>query len=130
MPKKMIRSAGHAYRGLHHAVSTERNIQCFLIVYIPLLLVGLLSVLRTWEWFAFLGSGMLFMSIELLNTAFERLADCVDDHCKKKHGDDCFSAIQHTKDIAASASLCGLIFVAVTILIIFVPRVQWIVLSM
>ena len=127
MPRKMLRSAGHAYRGLAYAVKTGRNIRIFIAVYVLVLIAGFLINLEIWEWISVLLSGSVFMVSELLNTALERLADSVDDHCKKEHGSNCFTALKHTKDIAASSSLVILIVVTVIITVIYgqavIPRI-------
>jgi undecaprenol kinase len=119
MPRKMLRSAGHAYRGLAYAIRTGRNIRIFIVVYILLLLLGFIINLKMLEWISVLLSGSVFMVSELLNTALERLADSVDDHCKKEHGSNCFTALKHTKDIAAGSSLVILIVTIVIIVVIY-----------
>ena len=115
----MLRSAGHAYRGLKYALRTERNVRIFATVYVLLLLLGFLLNLKVWEWIIVLLAGAIFMVSELLNTALERLADSVDDHCKKEHGSNCFTALKHTKDIAAASSLVILIVVVMIVAVIY-----------
>ena len=124
MPRKILRSVGHAYSGLRYAFRTERNIRLFVSTYTLLVLLAFLFQFGASEWLAFLLSGGLFLSTELLNTGLERIADAVDDHCKQAHQSHCFTALMHTKDLAASASLISLAVVIVTVLILFVPHIK------
>ena len=125
MVLRVLRSAGHAYHGLRVALRTERNLRMFLVFYVSVLLAALPLYLRPWEWFGLLLGGGFFLSVELLNTALERLADSVDDHCKKEHGSNCFVALRSAKDIAAAASLISLIILVLIILVIFFPRASY-----
>lgn len=125
MAPRVIRSAGHAWCGLKEALASERNLQLFAVVYGFVLLIALPLYLRPWEWFGLLLGGGFFLSVELLNTALERLADSVDDHCKKEHGSNCFVALRATKDIAAAASLICLIVLVLIVLVIFLPRIAY-----
>lgn len=125
MSSRVLRSAGHAYRGLKLALREERNLRLFAFFYVLILLAALPLYLRPWEWFALLLSGGVFVSTELLNTALERLADSIDDHCKKEHGSNCFAALRATKDIAAAASLICLIVLVLIVLVIFLPRIAY-----
>lgn len=125
MAPRVLRSAVHAYSGLKLALARERNLQLFAVVFSFVLLTALPLSLRPWEWFALLLSGGVFASIELLNTALERLADSIDDHCKKEHGSNCFTALRETKDIAAAASLICLVVLVLIILVIFLPRIAY-----
>lgn len=129
MAPRVLLSAGHAYDGLKVALQGERNLQIFLVVYVSLLLAALPLYLRPWEWFGLLLGGGFFLSVELLNTALERLADSIDDHCKKEHGSNCFTALRSAKDIAAAASLICLIVLVLIVLVIFLPRIVYFCLS-
>jgi diacylglycerol kinase len=87
-----------------------------------ILLCAFFLFLKTWEWFALLSSGGLVLCTELLNTATERLADALDDYCKREHRENCFTAIRSAKDTAAAASLVSFTILLMVIAIIFFPR--------
>jgi len=121
MPKHMIQSAANAYAGLRYALKTERNIRIFLTTYFLFFLLALRFSFSAGEWMIFLLAGGFFVTVELLNTAMERIADAMDDHCKREHRADCFTAIRHAKDIGAAASLVSLLVVVLIMLFLFVP---------
>ncbi len=119
-----VRSLRHAIEGLFHALSTERNIIRFSIVYaVFLCLAAWLHITRI-EWIALLIAGMTFMAIELLNTALERFVDAFDEHRRRANDvKDRHMGLKATKDVASAASLVGLLCVAVTIVLVFYPHV-------
>jgi len=106
------------------ACRTERNLCIFLYSYVSFVFASvLLFPLERGDLLWLLASGGIFISVELLNTSLERLADAVDDHCKSAHQSHCFVALKHTKDIAAAASLVSLVFTIMTFLIVLAPYV-------
>lgn len=124
MPRKILWSATHAARGLRFACHTERNLQLFLLAYIPAFIVAAtFFTLDRFELLWLITTGGAFLSIELINTSLERLADAVDDHCKSAHQSHCFAAVKHAKDIAASASLMSLTVTIITFITILLPHV-------
>jgi len=124
MPRRILRSASHASSGLAYACRTERNLRLFLLGFFPLLLFSsLFFPLEKVEVLLFLLSGGLFVCIELINTALERLADAVDDHCTSAHQSHCFVTVKHAKDVAAAASLVSLIVAILVFIIITAPHV-------
>jgi len=124
MSRRILRSASHASSGLAFACRTERNLRLFLWGYLPLLLFSsLLLPLGKEEVLLFLISGGLFVCVELINTALERLADAADDHCTSAHQSYCFVTVKHAKDVAAAASLVSLIVVVLVFFIVIVPHV-------
>lgn len=122
MPKHIIKSVAAAYAGLRYALKTERNLRIFLATYLIFFVLALQLHFEALEWALFLFSGGFFTGIELLNTALERIADSMDDHCKREHRADCFTAIKHAKDVSAAASLVSLVVVVLTMILLFVPH--------
>ncbi len=122
MPKRILRSATHAYAGLAYALRTERNLRLFGIGYTCVIALMLFLPLAVGEWISLLLAGGAFMSVELLNTGLERLADVMDDHCKSEHRSHCYVALKHTKDVAAAASLVSFVVVVMVILLIIVSH--------
>lgn len=119
----MLQSARFAFAGLHHAFLHERNLRLFFVAYSGVLLVAAFLHVTMGEWMALILAGGFFLSIELLNTALERLADIVDDHLKAAHCTHTFEDLKTTKDVAAAASLVSLGVVGVTVALIFIPRI-------
>ncbi len=121
--KHLRRSFGFAFEGFVHAMQIERNLQLFVPIYILVLVLGGLVRLLTWEWLALILAGGCFMSIELLNTALERLSDVLDEERKLLGRKSFHAKMKATKDVAAAASLISLIAVIAVIILIFRPYV-------
>src|SRR3989344_1893730 len=122
---KIVRSFGHAREGFMHAFVRERNFRLFCIGYILLLGFGYFLRLSPAEWVAILLSGGVFLAIELLNTALERLVDTVDELRKTEPSAVPYHlGLKATKDTAAAASLVSLIFLIAIVGIIFTPYIQ------
>lgn len=121
--KKTARSFGFAASGLKHAIMHERNLRLFLIAHAVIALAGLWFGLAAIEWIIVITFAAMFIIVELLNTAFERLADTVDDIEKDRKGGHFHPGIKMTKDVAAAASLVALGIDALVLVLIFVPRV-------
>ena len=122
MPDQILKSAGHAFRGLLDAIRKERNLQLFLVIYLLLLLYASLLPLSQSDWLLLGFAGGIFIITELLNTALERLADAFDDHLKAGHRSENFAAIKMAKDIAAGASLVSLFLVVAVSSVVLVSH--------
>ncbi|MEK7137795.1 MAG: diacylglycerol kinase [Patescibacteria group bacterium] len=124
MPHDLLQSARHAIAGFLRAWRGERNVRLFLLGYVFVLFLGLLLDLSKGEWFALLITGGMFLSVELLNTSIEYVADIVDDHLKAAHCTHNFEDMKMVKDVAAAASLVSFLIVAGTVVAIFVPHIS------
>jgi diacylglycerol kinase len=122
--RRIRRSFGYAFEGFIHAFAIERSLQLFIPVYILVLVLGGLANLLMWEWLALVLSGGFFLSIELLNTSLERLADVLDEERKLAGRRGFHAKMKATKDVAAAASLMSLIAVIATVCIVFAPYVN------
>jgi undecaprenol kinase len=122
--KRIQKSFGHALDGLVHAIKTERNLQLFIPVYIVLLLLALPVIRVLWEWIALLMAGGVFLSIELINTSFERLLDVLDDQKKILGSNHYHSTVKAAKDVGAAASLVALLMLIAVVVIVFWPYVK------
>ncbi len=109
--KRIVRSMGFALSGLQHAVRVERNIKQFLVCLVAY--VGLGIYLQFWalEWAVVALTSAVFLIVELLNTAIERLGDAIDDVEKARKGGHFHLGIKQAKDIAAGASFITLLVV-------------------
>ena len=109
MPDQIVRSAGHALRGLVSAWRSERNIRLFLCGFIAVIVVLLWLSVSLLDLVVVIVSALVFLAVELINTAIERVVDALDEHLKKDHQAENFVALKSAKDIAASASLVCLL---------------------
>jgi undecaprenol kinase len=120
----MRKSFGFAFQGVKHAIKMERNLQLFLPVYALVLILGGMVRLIAWEWLALILAGSMFFSIELLNTAIERLTDVLDDERKVVGRNHYFKMLKAAKDVGAGASLISLIAMIAVVCIVFGPYVN------
>ncbi|MSR67364.1 hypothetical protein EXS65_00855 [Candidatus Peribacteria bacterium] len=119
--KKSLVSLSHAIHGLTHAIKTERNLRFFVIGHLVLLLLALALKVDLFSMLASTFAAGLFVTVELLNTAIERLADTVDDCEKKRNAGHYHHGIKLTKDVGSAASLIMLILYVCCIALIAVP---------
>lgn len=121
------RSFGFAFTGIKHAWKKERNLRLFAKCYVLVIAAGLFLRLLTWEWIAVLGAGFGFITVELLNTAIERLTDALDANRKLDGTTGFHPLLKATKDVAAGASLVCLILVMAILSLVFWPYARIIV---
>ncbi len=119
--KKSLLSLGHAIHGLTHAIKTERNLRLFVFGHLLLMLVALVARVDLFSILASTFVAGLFITVELLNTAIERLADTVDDCEKKRNAGHYHHGIKLTKDVGSAASLIMLTLYIGCIVLITVP---------
>ncbi len=111
---KFFKSFSYALQGIFHALSQERNLKIHFVSGFLVILSGLWLQLRAIEWlFVFLAIGGM-ISLELVNTAVERLVDLVT---KENH-----PLAKQAKDTAAGAVLVYAILSVLIGMIIFIPK--------
>ncbi|MET0667992.1 MAG: diacylglycerol kinase, partial [Methyloceanibacter sp.] len=96
-------------RGLQEGLLTESAIRQEMAIAALGLVLSFFVARDIWTWMALVGSMLLVLSVEFLNTAIERLCDHVHPD---KH-----EAIRITKDLASAGVffalvLCGLVWLA------------------
>lgn len=108
-----MKSFVHAVSGLLVAFKSEKHVRfhCFSAVLVVAL--GCYFQITSAEWISITLTIGLIISLELLNTAIEKLAD----FCSLEHQD----LIKKSKDIAAGAVLISSICALIVGAIIFVP---------
>jgi undecaprenol kinase len=94
----------------------ERNFRLHLLAFITVLAAGLYFKIEKYEWLIILGMSALVLSLELVNTAIERLCDLYSKEQDER--------IKKIKDLAAGAVLIAAILAAVIGLIIFNSYIQ------
>ncbi|MBP9773753.1 MAG: diacylglycerol kinase family protein [Candidatus Peribacteraceae bacterium] len=121
--KRAHQSLRHALHGLHHAVAAERNLRLFLGTYTVVLILAEIENIPMIQWLLLIVSGALFLAIELINTALERLVDTCDELWRKidTKANGHHMGLKLTKDVASAASLISLCLNVVVILSIFLP---------
>lgn len=111
-----------ALSGLAHAFSEERNLQGFLLLNLIIVIIGILVKLPAANWIVLLLFSLMFIVVELLNTAMERLADTIDDCQKRSHGGHYHLGIKMAKDTAAAASLVALTIFGMIVALFVAPQ--------
>jgi diacylglycerol kinase (ATP) len=92
---------GFAFRGLAHALRTERSVQLQVVAAVVVLL-ALLKLRPSWGWWALCGMASAgVIAAELLNTAIEGLADHLHP--------ELHPSIRLVKDCAAAAVLVAVL---------------------
>jgi diacylglycerol kinase len=113
MPKKpILQSFKFAFQGLAFAWD-ERNFKTHILSTIAVLILGFYCQVTTLEWIVLLLCIAAVLSLELLNTALEKLVDLVSPNKHPLAG--------MAKDLSAAAVLVFSIASAIVGLIIFYP---------
>lgn len=99
----------NSMRGLQEGLATESSIKQEMGIAGLGLVLSLFIATDLWTWVALVGSMLLVLSVEFLNTAIERLCDHLHP---ERH-----EAIRVTKDLASAGvffamMLCGLVWLA------------------
>ena len=115
--KKFLISLGHACNGIRYAVTSERNIKIQLTAFALVMVAAFLLHIPRFETLVILGMSALVLSLELTNTAVERLADKVSP----EHD----AQIRIVKDVIAGAVLMASLFAIIIGISIFAePLIQ------
>ena len=111
----LLRSFGFAFSGIRTTIKGERNIKIHIGVSIIVICMGTWLSLSMVEWlFIVLAIGGM-LSLEMLNSAIERVVDLVTA--------DYHPLAKDAKDIAAGAVLLYAIMSVIIGLIIFLPKI-------
>lgn len=109
--KRLIKSFQFAIQGFLFALSSQANLRIHLIVSLLVIAAGFGFSVSAIEWCVLLLCMGLVISLELINTAIEKLVDMVSPEWKEQAG--------QIKDIAAGAVLWSSIISILVGLIIF-----------
>jgi len=113
--QKIIQSFSYALNGIWQAFKSEVNLKIHFLVSLCVILAGFLLHISSLEWLTIIICIAFVITIELLNTAIEKLANIIEPNRNKEIG--------LVKDIAAGAVLFSAIGTAVIGLIIFIPKI-------
>lgn len=112
---RLLRSFGYAFSGIFSAVRAEKNLQIHLSISILVIAAGVFLSISWIEWaFVVLAIGGM-ISLELINSAVERVVDLVT---KEHH-----PLAKQAKDMAAGAVLVYAIASVILGVIIFLPKI-------
>jgi diacylglycerol kinase len=107
---------GFAFSGLSQAFKSEANLKLHFIISVLVVIVGAYFSITKVEWLIIFLCMALVISIELINSAFEKLCDMV---IPEKHPN-----VEYIKDVSAAAVLVASIISAVIGIAIFWPYVN------
>lgn len=116
---RAIKSFSYAWRGIETCYKGERNYRVQIFISLPVLCAGLYFNLPGAEWIVILFSIGLTLSLEMINSSIEKLADHVTPGLHP--------AIKQIKDIAAGAVLLSAIVNCIISAIIFIPHLKHII---
>ncbi len=112
--KKLFMSFVYALNGIKYAITYERNFRIHITAVFYVTLISFLCELSTFEHIVIIFCFAGVISMELLNTAFERLCD--------KDGKEFNEMIKLTKDLSAGAVLVYSLASVIIGGIIYVPK--------
>ncbi len=111
--KKRLKSFVFAFNGLGILLKEEHNSRIHLIASVIAIIAAILFKLNTFEWIAIIFSIGLVITVEIINTVIENVADFIAPGKNEK--------IKKIKDLSAAAVLIS----SITALIIFLPKIKF-----
>ena len=115
--KKRFKSFTFAFNGLGILLKEEHNSRIHLIASVVAITAAILFKLNTFEWIAIIFSIGLVITVEIINTVIENVADFISPGKNEK--------IKKIKDLSAAAVLISSITAFITALIIFLPKIKF-----
>jgi len=113
--KKEINSFKCAFRGIFYALKNETHLKIHSIIALLVCVLGFILKISAGEWLACLLCFAMVFSVEILNTAIEKIVDFISPEQNEHAG--------RIKDISAGAVfICAIISVIIGI-IIFLPKI-------
>ncbi len=112
---KFLRSFSFAYAGIRHCFKTGLNFRVQLLMALLINLAAFLLKVSSSEWALLLICTALVLSLEMMNTAIEKLCDL---YTKDFHPE-----IKIIKDIAAGTVLVSALLATVTGAVILLPKI-------
>lgn len=112
--KKLLQSILYTIVGLRIAIKSERSMKFHLAFTVFILIAGWFFYISIIEWMMVCICIGMVISLELLNTAIEKLVDVVSKERRPELG--------KIKDIAGAAVLVGAVVAAIVGILIFLPK--------
>lgn len=113
--KKFLKSFVYAFNGIFTSIKNERNIKIHIVIMILAIIFGIILKISKTEWLICIILFGLVISMELINSAIEKVVDLVT---KEKN-----EQAKIIKDTAAGAVLVTAIAAAIIGFMIFVPYI-------
>ena len=113
--KKLIKSFKYAWEGIKSSIKSEQNMKVHILIMELVVLLGLVLNINYYEWLIILVCFMVVISGELFNTAIENVVNLLSPNKNE--------IAKLSKDIAAGAVLVGAFFSAIIGLMIFLPKI-------
>jgi undecaprenol kinase/diacylglycerol kinase (ATP) len=110
-----IKSVGFAIHGIQQFFKSERNGRIQAVIAILVILAGILFSISMIEWLIVILFTALVLSMEMFNSALEKLSDKVNPNFDPE--------IKVIKDMAAGAVLWTSVLAVITGLCIFIPKI-------
>lgn len=110
-----VSSFRYAFSGIIYALVTERHMKIHSLIACLVIISGFYFGITKIEWLILLLTIVVVISLEMVNTAIEKVVDLVTDEYHQ--------LAKYAKDVAAGAVLVAAIFAVVIGCIIFVPYV-------
>ncbi|MEP7162762.1 MAG: diacylglycerol kinase [Candidatus Moraniibacteriota bacterium] len=114
--RTFIRSFRHALAGLLYALKTERNFQIEFVVAVVIFILMLIFPLTFPERALLVAMTAIVLSLELMNTSFERMLDMLKPHVHPY--------VKVIKDLVAGAVLIASLAAFIVGLLIFLPHLR------
>ena len=111
----LVNSFKYAIEGIIVNLKTERNLRIHFLVSVLVILFGFILKISLYEWIACIVLFGLIISLELMNTAFEKLVDL----CMPKINPNA----KFIKDTAAASVFISAIMSIIIGIIIFLPKI-------
>lgn len=110
-----VKSFRYALKGIVYAFVTERHMMIHSLMAIIVIFCGYYFHVNKFEWLILLLVIAMVLTLEMVNTAIEKVVDLVTD--------DYHVLAKYAKDVAAGAVLLASLFAIVIGCIIFIPYI-------
>ncbi|MBI5077240.1 diacylglycerol kinase family protein [Candidatus Falkowbacteria bacterium] len=111
--KRLLQSFKCAFRGLGSVVKKEQNFRVHIIAALLAIFFGIYFEIKLWQWSLIILMVAAVFILELVNTAFERLADMLEP---KIH-----DYVREIKDIMSAIVLIASLTSLIIALLVFLP---------
>ena len=113
--KKLLKSFSYALQGIRVVVGTQRNMKIHLVVAIIVVIAGFFFHISIQEWLILIVTILLVFTLEMVNTAIEKVVDLVSPEYHRLAG--------QAKDIAAGAVFLAALGAVVIGILLFGPAI-------
>lgn len=112
---RFLKSTAYAFAGLKICFANEKNFRIQVVIGILIVIAGFVFQIESHQWLVVLVCAALVLTLEMMNTAIEKLSDL--------YTTSIHPGIKIIKDVAAGAVLLASLVSAICGCIIFIPRI-------